>query len=107
MLSYADAVALVDRVEGVMIVCDPREVHRSDLERIREIISASGGQVLGALLHTGRGRLGRGERRSGSGRRRGGGGPGAPAVEADAPELTRNPDETMGLRTFTLPGARR
>ncbi|MFD9873584.1 tyrosine-protein kinase domain-containing protein [[Kitasatospora] papulosa] len=107
VLSYADAVALVDRVEGVMIVCDPREVHRSDLERIREIISASGGQVLGALLHTGRGRLGRGERRSGSGRRRGGGGPGAPAVEADAPELTRNPDETMGLRTFTLPGARR
>lgn len=68
VLSYADAVALVDRVEGVMIVCDPREVHRSDLERIREIISASGGQVLGALLHTGRGRLGRGERRSGSGR---------------------------------------
>lgn len=107
VLSYADAVALVDRVEGVMIVCDPREVHRSDLERIREIISASGGQVLGALLHTGRGRLGRGERRSGAGRRRGGSGPGAPAIEADAPELTRNPDETMGLRSFTLPGARR
>lgn len=55
VLSYADAVALVDRVEGVMIVCDPRAVHRSDLERIREIIGASGGSVLGALLHPGGG----------------------------------------------------
>ena len=43
VLSYADAVALVDRVEGVVVVCDPREVHRSDLERIREIIGAAGG----------------------------------------------------------------
>ncbi|MFF2729148.1 lipopolysaccharide biosynthesis protein [Streptomyces sp. NPDC058008] len=105
VLSYADAVALVDRVEGVMIVCDPREVHRSDLERIREIIGASGGSVLGALLHSARGRRGRAERRHGAGRRRGG--PGGPALEADAPELTRNPDETMGLRSVTLPGARR
>ncbi|KPC78446.1 MULTISPECIES: hypothetical protein [Streptomyces] len=107
VLSYADAVALVDRVEGVVIVCDPREVHRSDLERIREIIGASGGSVLGALLHSGRGRLGRTERRTEPGRRRGGRGPGAPALEADAPEITRNPDETMGLRSFTLPGAHR
>ncbi|MFE4452278.1 lipopolysaccharide biosynthesis protein [Streptomyces sp. NPDC056796] len=105
VLSYADAVALVDRVEGVMIVCDPREVHRSDLERIREIIGASGGSVHGALLHSARGRRGRAERRHGAGRRRGG--PGGPALEADAPELTRNPDETMGLRSVTLPGARR
>ncbi|MFC8593939.1 lipopolysaccharide biosynthesis protein [Streptomyces atroolivaceus] len=107
VLSYADAVALVDRVEGVMIVCDPREVHRSDLERIREIIGASGGSVLGALLHPGRFRLRRAERRPGSGRRRTGGGPGGPAAEADAPEITGNPDETMGLRSVTLPGARR
>ncbi|MFE7750199.1 lipopolysaccharide biosynthesis protein [Streptomyces sp. NPDC057428] len=106
VLSYADAVALVDRVEGVMIVCDPRDVHRSDLERIREIIGASGGSVLGALLHSGRGRLGRAEHRTEPGRRRGGRGPGAPALEADAPEVTGNPDETMGLRSFTLPGAR-
>ncbi|MFF9690363.1 lipopolysaccharide biosynthesis protein [Streptomyces sp. NPDC014623] len=107
VLSYADAVALVDRVEGVMIVCDPREVHRSDLERIREIIGASGGTVLGALLHPGRGRLHRTERRAGPGRRRTGGGPGGPAAAADAPEITGNPDETMGLRSVTLPGARR
>ncbi|MGW0784570.1 lipopolysaccharide biosynthesis protein [Streptomyces sp. NPDC002913] len=107
VLSYADAVALVDRVEGVMIVCDPREVHRSDLERIREIISASGGSVLGALLHPGRGRLRRADRRHKSARRRTGGGSGTPSVEPDAPETTGDPAETMGLRSFTLPGARR
>ena len=107
VLSYADAVALVDRVQGVMIVCDPREVHRSDLERIREIIGASGGSVLGALLHPGRGRLRRADRRPRSGRRRSGRGPDGPSLEADAPEVTGNPDETMGLRSFTLPGARR
>ncbi|MET7370374.1 lipopolysaccharide biosynthesis protein [Streptomyces sp. NPDC005566] len=107
VLSYADAVALVDRVEGVMIVCDPREVHRSDLERIREIIGASGGQVLGALLHPGRGRLRRAERRPKSARRRSDGGPQGPAVDEDAPEVTGDPAETMGLRSFTLPGARR
>ncbi|MFD9544219.1 lipopolysaccharide biosynthesis protein [Streptomyces sp. NPDC060022] len=107
VLSYADAVALVDRVEGVMIVCDPREVHRSDLERIREIIGASGGQVLGALLHPGRGRLRRAERRPKSARPHSGGGPQGPAVDEDAPEVTGDPAETMGLRSFTLPGARR
>ncbi|MFJ8978012.1 lipopolysaccharide biosynthesis protein [Streptomyces sp. NPDC102282] len=107
VLSYADAVALVDRVEGVMIVCDPREVHRSDLERIREIIGASGGQVLGALLHPGRSRLRRADRRPTSARRHSGGGPQGPAVDEDAPEVTGDPSETMGLRSFTLPGARR
>ncbi|MFF6928831.1 LPS biosynthesis protein [Streptomyces californicus] len=106
VLSYADAVALVDRVEGVMIVCDPREVHRSDLERIREIIGASGGSVLGALLHPNRGRLRRAERRATATRRSGGKGGGTPA-EADGPELTGDPTETLGLRTFTQPAARR
>lgn len=104
VLSYADAVALLDRVEGVVVVCDPREVHRSDLERIREIIGAVGGTVLGTLLHPGRGRLERRARRK-SGRRRSGGGRsgndgqdghGAP----DSPELTGDPTETLGLRTF-------
>ncbi|WP_411081080.1 lipopolysaccharide biosynthesis protein [Streptomyces sp. cmx-18-6] len=108
VLSYADAVALVDRVEGVMIVCDPREVHRSDLERIREIIGASGGSVLGALLHPSRGRLLRPERRKKSARRRNGGGDGpAPTAEPDAPETTGDPTETLGLRSLTLPAARR
>ncbi len=108
VLAYADAVALVDRVTGVMIVCDPREVHRSDLERIREIISASGGSVLGALLHPSRGRLRRAERRPKSARRRStGGGPTGPAAEPDSPETTGDPTETLGLRSLTLPASRR
>ncbi|MGY5071871.1 lipopolysaccharide biosynthesis protein [Streptomyces griseus] len=109
VLSYADAVALVDRVEGVMIVCDPREVQRSDLERIREIIGASGGSVLGALLHPARGRLRRAERRAKTSRRRstGDGGGGTPSAGADAPELTGDPAETLGLRSVNLPAARR
>ncbi|WP_051696417.1 tyrosine-protein kinase domain-containing protein [Streptomyces sp. NRRL S-244] len=65
VLSYADALALVDRVDGVLVVCDPRAVHRSDLSRIRELISGAGGTVLGAVLHAPlpgekRGRGGRG-----------------------------------------------
>lgn len=107
VLSYADAVALVDRVAGVMVVCDPREVHRSDLERIREIIGASGGAVLGALLHPGRRRLRRAERRAKPTRRRGGGGGPAPTAGPDAPEITGDPTETLGLRAFTQPAARR
>ncbi|MFH9470729.1 lipopolysaccharide biosynthesis protein [Streptomyces clavifer] len=125
VLSYADAVALVDRVEGVVIVCDPREVHRSDLERIREIIGASGGSVLGALLQPGRSRLafkeGRRAPRKSGGRRRGGPGPGAPAATddsgsddaspadgTDGPETTGDPTETLGLRyPFGTPAGRR
>lgn len=51
VLSYADALALVDRVDGVLVVCDPREVHRADLDRIRELIVGAGGSVLGSVLH--------------------------------------------------------
>ncbi|GHI87298.1 lipopolysaccharide biosynthesis protein [Streptomyces xanthophaeus] len=66
VLSYADALALVDRVDGVLVVCDPRAVHRTDLSRIRELISGAGGTVLGAVLHTPlpgekRGLMGRGK----------------------------------------------
>ncbi|MFD9034659.1 lipopolysaccharide biosynthesis protein [Streptomyces sp. NPDC059567] len=52
VLNYADALALVDRVDGVLIVCDPRGVHRTDLQRIRELIAGAGGTVLGAVVHT-------------------------------------------------------
>ncbi|MFD4029934.1 lipopolysaccharide biosynthesis protein [Streptomyces sp. NPDC058637] len=122
VLSYADAVALVDRVEGVVIVCDLREVHRSDLERIREVIGASGGSVLGALLQPGRSRLALKERRArkkSGARRRGGPGPGAPASTEDSdaaspsdgtegPETTGDPTETLGLRfPFGSPAGRR
>lgn len=112
VLSYADAVALIDRVEGVVVVCDPREVHRSDLERIREIIGAAGGSVLGTLLHPGYGRLERRARRKAAGRR-GRGRPAPPhghdghhGAEADALDRadeagrTGDPAETLGLRTL-------
>jgi uncharacterized protein involved in exopolysaccharide biosynthesis len=99
VLSYADAVALIDRVEGVVVVCDPREVHRSDLERIREIIGAAGGSVLGALLHPGLSRQERRARRKAAKRRPGGGRP-ARAEAGTGPEHTGDPTETLGLRAF-------
>ncbi|WP_329370027.1 lipopolysaccharide biosynthesis protein [Streptomyces sp. NBC_00669] len=51
VLSYADALALADRVEGVVVVCDPAEVRREDLARVRELVAGAGGAVLGAVLH--------------------------------------------------------
>ncbi|WP_069811697.1 lipopolysaccharide biosynthesis protein [Streptomyces sp. TP-A0874] len=51
LLSYADAIALADRVDGVLVVCDPRAVRRDDLERIRELVTGAGGTLLGAVLH--------------------------------------------------------
>lgn len=106
VLSYADAVALVDRVEGVVIVCRAREVHRSDLERIREIIGAAGGSVLGAVLHPGHGRLERRARpkapqapdRRGRPAARNPGGRGRYG-DPDTAGLTGDPAETLGLRT--------
>ncbi|MFF1921960.1 lipopolysaccharide biosynthesis protein [Streptomyces sp. NPDC058221] len=115
VLSYADAVALIDRVEGVVVVCDPREVHRSDLERIREIIGAAGGAVLGTLLHPGRGRLERRARRKAARRRaRNRQTPGREREGQDRRQPDRtdrtdrtdggarpgDPAETLGLRTL-------
>ncbi|MFI8853391.1 lipopolysaccharide biosynthesis protein [Streptomyces sp. NPDC053499] len=51
VLSYADAIALIDRVDCALLVCDPREVRRDDLARVRELVVGAGGRVLGALLH--------------------------------------------------------
>ncbi|AWZ08724.1 MULTISPECIES: lipopolysaccharide biosynthesis protein [unclassified Streptomyces] len=76
VLSYADALALVDRVDGVLVVCNPGAVRRTDLSRIRELISGAGGTVLGAVLHAPL----PGDKRSRSFRRGG-----APAPEAPEP----------------------
>ncbi|WP_329201635.1 lipopolysaccharide biosynthesis protein [Streptomyces sp. NBC_01435] len=100
VLSYADAVALIDRVEGVVVVCDPREVHRSDLERIREIIGAAGGSVLGALLHPGRSRHERRALRKAAKRHLKGGRPGRGSGPDSRPEHSGDPTETLGLRPF-------
>ncbi|MCX4528206.1 MULTISPECIES: lipopolysaccharide biosynthesis protein [unclassified Streptomyces] len=103
VLSYADALALVDRVDGVLVVCDPRAVHRSDLSRIRELISGAGGTVLGAVLHAplpgdkrGRGRKGTAPAPSTPAA-----GP-VPAVDEDDPDQPPIPGDgtdTVALRT--------
>ncbi|MFE6973330.1 lipopolysaccharide biosynthesis protein [Streptomyces sp. NPDC057682] len=107
VLAYADAVALIDRVEGVVVVCEAREVHRSDLERIREIITAAGGTVLGTLLHPGHGRRERRALRKAA--RRTGARPAdrtrdeGPHPRPDGPGRggpPGDPTETLGLRTL-------
>ncbi|MGK5529817.1 lipopolysaccharide biosynthesis protein [Streptomyces sp. URMC 129] len=52
VLSYADAIALIDRVDGVLVVCDPSQVRRDDLARVRELVVGAGGILLGAVLHS-------------------------------------------------------
>jgi capsular polysaccharide biosynthesis protein/Mrp family chromosome partitioning ATPase len=52
VLSYADAIALTDRVDGVLVVCDPGQVRRDDLARVRELVVGAGGVLLGAVLHS-------------------------------------------------------
>lgn len=75
VFAYADALALVDRVDGVLVVCDPRGVHRSQLSRLRDLITGAGGTVLGTVMHRGQGggkeqgpKGGKGRRKSSGGR---------------------------------------
>jgi capsular polysaccharide biosynthesis protein/Mrp family chromosome partitioning ATPase len=105
VLSYADAIALTDRVDGVLVVCDPREVRRDDLARVRELVVGAGGVLLGAVLHsagTGEAAPGRGRRPAGKGRGGGGRGParsGAPARSGPAEVPNREVGaDTVGLR---------
>ncbi|MFE5613932.1 lipopolysaccharide biosynthesis protein [Streptomyces sp. NPDC056524] len=98
VLNYADALALVDRVDGVLIVCDPRAVHRTDLQRIRELIGGAGGTVLGAVVYTpGRRRL-RATKQQAA-RRGAGGGRSGRAAPAAAPagteEFAAEPEQIL------------
>ena len=68
VLSYADAIALIDRVDCVLIVCDPREVRRDELVRVRELVVGAGGVLLGALLHSQGGSAKSGPPKGGSGK---------------------------------------
>ncbi|MGW0820606.1 lipopolysaccharide biosynthesis protein [Streptomyces sp. NPDC002845] len=71
VFAYADALALVDRVDGVLVVCDPRGVHRSQLARLRDLITGAGGTVLGTVMHRGqRGKAEQGQKNK-RGKRRG------------------------------------
>lgn len=89
VLAYADALALVDRVDGVLIVCDPRSVHRADLVRIRELITGAGGTVLGAVTHSAPRQPGR--RAAKSGHRSGGRAVNRPAQNEEAGETEPQP----------------
>ncbi|MFR9674957.1 lipopolysaccharide biosynthesis protein [Streptomyces sp. TR02-1] len=95
VLSYADAIALTDRVDAVLVVCDPREVRRDDLNRVRELVVGAGGVLLGAVLHS----EGTGARETApdaarrSGRRRSPDGPATPRPAPDRqPSVTREWD---------------
>ncbi|MFI1965357.1 lipopolysaccharide biosynthesis protein [Streptomyces pathocidini] len=79
VLSYADAIALADRVDGVLVVCDPRAVHRADLARVRELVTGAGGTILGAVLHAETGRRRGGSAPDTSAPRRRGAAPDGPA----------------------------
>lgn len=106
VLAYADALALVDRVDGVLIVCDLRSVHRTELARIRELIVGAGGTVLGSVTHDEGGRAAKSAARSGGRRAAGNERPPAPAAPrppGPAPEQARplrDGSETVTLRTL-------
>lgn len=50
VLAKADAAALAGRVDCVLMTCSMAETHRGHLGRAAEVISGSGGTILGAVL---------------------------------------------------------
>ncbi|WP_129312306.1 lipopolysaccharide biosynthesis protein [Streptomyces sp. L2] len=100
VLSYADAIALADRVDGVLVVCDPRKVRRDELTRIHELVTGAGGRVLGALLHaegTARSSSSRGTRAKRMSRLapwKGDDGTAAPGMRSGAPEASMPRENT-------------
>ncbi|WP_369355444.1 lipopolysaccharide biosynthesis protein [Streptomyces sp. cg2] len=53
LLAHADGLAVAKQAAGVVVVCDLHEVRRDDLDRVRELITAAGGHILGAVLDKG------------------------------------------------------
>ncbi|WP_051717042.1 hypothetical protein [Streptomyces megasporus] len=53
LLSHADGTAVAPLVGGVVVVCDPDATRGEELERVRELVPAVGGHLLGAVLHHG------------------------------------------------------
>ncbi|MFE6622087.1 hypothetical protein [Streptomyces sp. NPDC057740] len=51
LLEHADGLALARRVDGVLVVGGLGDVRRDDLKRVRELISCSGGHIVGVALH--------------------------------------------------------
>ncbi|MET9447471.1 hypothetical protein [Streptomyces cinerochromogenes] len=54
LLEHADALALAQRADGVLLVAGLDTTRRDDLRRVHELIGCSGGTLLGAVLDTGR-----------------------------------------------------
>ncbi|MBC2864591.1 hypothetical protein H1R13_06160 [Streptomyces mexicanus] len=54
LLEDADALALAQRADGVLLVAGLGTTRREDLERAHELIDCSGGTVLGTVLDAGR-----------------------------------------------------
>ncbi|KOG13568.1 hypothetical protein [Streptomyces viridochromogenes] len=52
-LEHADALALTQRVDGVLVVGALDDIRRDDLKRVRELVGCSGGNIVGAALHNG------------------------------------------------------
>ncbi|MEU2286242.1 hypothetical protein ABZ614_30670 [Streptomyces sp. NPDC013178] len=53
-LTHADALAVAQRVDGVLVVAGLDGTRRDDLRRMQELIGCSGGRLLGAVLDAGR-----------------------------------------------------
>ncbi|MGW2709529.1 hypothetical protein ACWC4J_11130 [Streptomyces sp. NPDC001356] len=54
VLEHADALALAQRVDGVLLVAGLGTTRRDDLRRAHELIECSGGTLLGTVLDAGR-----------------------------------------------------
>ncbi|MEU6599915.1 hypothetical protein [Streptomyces flaveolus] len=54
LLEHADALALAQRVDGILLVAGLGTTRRDDLRRVHELIECSGGTLLGAVLDSGR-----------------------------------------------------
>lgn len=50
LLEHADGLAVAQRVDGVLIVGGVEHTRRDDLRQVRELISCSGGRIVGAVL---------------------------------------------------------
>lgn len=55
-IGNADALALAQRVDGIVVVADLGGTRRDDLRQVQELIDCSGGRLLGAVLDAGHSR---------------------------------------------------
>jgi capsular polysaccharide biosynthesis protein len=54
LLTQADALAVAQRVDGILVVAGLNTTRRDDLRQVQELIGCSGGRLIGAVLDTGR-----------------------------------------------------